>query len=135
MNQLRSIKTRLRVSTEFHLLILATQFSRVMACLTFSTGVSNAIRSEIHQGRDQELLGAPRLIRGESEEAYLKWWDAFVAAYNPERLLEWFQLYDYATKTWEQQRLQRCNSVLVETAMVKALQNLLSHLEPGRKLA
>jgi hypothetical protein len=82
----------------------------------------------------KELLGPPRLIRGESEEAYWKWWSAFVAAYNPERLLEWFQLNDYATKTWEQQRLQRSNSVLVETAMVKALQNLLSHVESGRNL-
>src|SRR5277367_488485 len=52
----------------------------------------------------KELLGPPRLIRGESEEAYWKWWSAFVAAYNPERSLEWFQLNHYATKTWEQQR-------------------------------
>ena len=82
----------------------------------------------------KELIGAPRLIRGESEEAYWKWWSAFVAAYNPASLLEWIQLNDYATKTWEQQRLQRSNSVVVEMAMVKALQNLLCHLESGRSL-
>jgi hypothetical protein len=32
------------------------------------------------------LLGAPRLIRGESEEAYWKWWSAFVEQYKPESL-------------------------------------------------
>jgi hypothetical protein len=80
----------------------------------------------------KQLLGAPRLIRGESEQAYWKWWSAFMAAYDPESLLEWIRLDDYAKKTWEQQRLQRSNSALVENAMVKALQNLLSELESGR---
>jgi hypothetical protein len=82
----------------------------------------------------KELLGSPRLVRGENEEAYWKWWDAFVAAYNPETLLEWVQLDDYAKKTWEQQRLQRYNSALLENATAKALENLLTNYKSGRNL-
>jgi hypothetical protein len=86
------------------------------------------------QDQIKELLGPPRLIQGESEEAYWKWWDAFVAAYKPERLDEWFQLHEFATKTWEQQRLRRYNSAIVENAMPKALDNLLNRVESGRNL-
>ena len=78
------------------------------------------------------LLGTPRLIRGESEEAYWKWWSTLAEAYNPESFPDWLLLNDYATKSWEQRRLQRSNAILVEEAFMKALENLLWHDESGR---
>jgi hypothetical protein len=78
------------------------------------------------------LLGPPPLIGGENVEAYWNWWSAFVKAYDPESLIEWLQVNEYATKNWEQLRLQRYNSVIVENAMAKALQNLLTNFESGR---
>jgi hypothetical protein len=80
----------------------------------------------------KQLLGPPPLISGENAEAYWNWWSTFVTFYDPESLIEWLQVNEYATKNWEQLRLQRYNSVIVETAMAKALQNLLTNVESGR---
>jgi hypothetical protein len=78
------------------------------------------------------LFGAPRLIKGESEDAYWNWWSAIAGAYNPETFFDWIHVNDYATKSWEQQRLQRYNSHFVDGALVRALQNLLTDSETGR---
>jgi hypothetical protein len=74
------------------------------------------------------LLGAPRLIRGESEEAYWQWWSAFVEQYKPDSLSDWLEVHDLAIKHWEQNRLRRCNSALVDGALIAALKNLLRPL-------
>jgi len=75
------------------------------------------------------LLGAPRLIRGESEEAYWQWWSAFVEQYKPDSLSDWLEVNDLAIKHWEQNRLRRYNSALVDGALIAALKNLLRPLQ------
>jgi hypothetical protein len=74
------------------------------------------------------MLGAPPLIRGESEEAYWQWWYAFVEQYQPESLSDWLEVNDLAIKHWEQYRLQRSNSALVDGALIAALKTLLRPL-------
>ena len=73
----------------------------------------------------KDLLAAPRLVKGESEEAYWKWWSAFVEEYKPRSLSEWFEVNDLAHKQWEQDRLWRCNSAMIEGALFQALKNLV----------
>lgn len=72
------------------------------------------------------LLGAPCLIRGESEEAYWKWWSAFVEEHKPKTLSNWLEVNDLANKHWEQDRLRRCNSAILDGVMVSALRSLLT---------
>ena len=79
----------------------------------------------------QELLGPPRLIRGESEEAYRKWWSTFVKAYNPQTLPDWLEVNQLAVKNWEQGRIRRSNSAVIEGAMVEALRSLLIPIVAG----
>ena len=71
------------------------------------------------------LTGAPRLLRGESEEAYWKLWEAIAEEYEPEGISEWLDIHQYTIKHWEQDRLQRCNSALVENGLTSALRRLL----------
>jgi hypothetical protein len=86
---------------------------------------------EITADQMKAMLGAPRLIRGESEEAYWKWWLAFVEAYKPKSLPDWVEVNELANKNWEQDRLRRCSPALVDGMLVKALTNLL---EPFSKI-
>ena len=74
------------------------------------------------------LLGKPRLMPGENEEAYQKLWDAFVKEHQPETLDEWLDVDQLAMKQWEQGRLRRCSTALIESTMVQALQSLLQKL-------
>jgi hypothetical protein len=74
----------------------------------------------------KKLLGPPLLIRGESEEDYWNWWDAFVAQYEPESLTDWLDVDQLATKHWEQERLKRSNTALLDSVMCKALASLLA---------
>ena len=71
------------------------------------------------------LLEKPPLIRGESEEAFWKWFSAFADEYQPESFSDWLEVHDYAVKQWEQNRLQRSNSALVEGVQYRALRNLV----------
>lgn len=71
------------------------------------------------------LLGAPRLIKGESEADYWKWWTAFAEAYNPESFADWLEVNQLAVKHWEQERLQRCSSALIDGVLIEALRTLL----------
>jgi hypothetical protein len=64
-------------------------------------------------------------VRGESEEQYWKWWEAFVDEYKPKNLSAWVEVNDLANKQWEQNRLQRSRPALIEGALVEALKNLL----------
>jgi hypothetical protein len=75
------------------------------------------------------LFGPPPLVRGESEEQYWKWWEAFVEEYKPKTLSAWVEVNDLANKQWEQGRLRRCNPALIEAALPKALLNLLRPFE------
>ena len=74
----------------------------------------------------KKLLGAPPVIRGESEAAYWNWWDTFVAQHEPETLTDWLEVDQLAVKHWEQERLKRSNAALVDAAMCKALASLLA---------
>src|SRR5271169_2145472 len=76
------------------------------------------------------LFGPPPLVRGESEEQYWKWWDAFVEEHKPKRLSAWVAVNDLAIKQWEQNRLQRGSPALIEGAFVRALHDLLQALGP-----
>ena len=71
-----------------------------------------------YQGRTAEqmkaLFGPPPLVRGESEEQYWKWWEAFVEEHKPKTLSDWVEVNDLANKQWEQGRLRRCNPALIE---------------------
>jgi hypothetical protein len=71
------------------------------------------------------LPGAPRFLRGESEESFWKLFEAIADEYKPEGVSEWLDIYQYAIKHWEQDRLQRCSSVLVENGLPSALRDLL----------
>ena len=51
------------------------------------------------------LFGKPPLIKGESEEDYWKFWDAFVEDVKPKRWPDWIVVNDLAHKYWEQLRL------------------------------
>ena len=75
------------------------------------------------------LFGAPPLVRGESEEQYGKWWEAFVEEHKPKSLSAWVQVNDLANKQWEQNRLQRCSPALIEAVLPKALLKLLGPFE------
>jgi len=70
-------------------------------------------------------FGAPPLIRGESEEAYWKWWNVFVEQYQPENLSDWLDVDQLAIDHWVQARVRRCNPALVEGVLFEALRNLL----------
>ena len=74
----------------------------------------------------KDLLGPPRLVRGENEEAYWKWWSAFVQEHKPKSLSDWLEVNDLANKHWEQGRLRRCNSAILDGVRVSALQKLLT---------
>jgi hypothetical protein len=76
----------------------------------------------------KNLLGAPPLIRGESEKAYWIWWYQFVDAHKPLYLQDWLDVNQLAAKHWEQERLRRCNAALVDGALIEALTNLLRPL-------
>jgi hypothetical protein len=71
------------------------------------------------------LLEKPPLIRGESEEAFWNWFSAFADEHQPESFSDWLEVHDYAVKQWEQNRLQRSNSALVEGVQYRALRNLV----------
>jgi hypothetical protein len=71
------------------------------------------------------LFGAPPLVRGESEEQYWKWWDAFVEEHDPKGFSALIDVNDLAIKQWEQNRLQGSSSALIEGALLEALKNLL----------
>ncbi len=73
----------------------------------------------------KELVGTPRLIQGESEKAYWMWWEAFAEERKPECLSDWLDVNQLATKHWEQERLNRCNTALVDSALRPALTHLL----------
>lgn len=73
----------------------------------------------------KQLVGTPRLIRGESEEAYWKWWSAFAGDYEPEGLQDWLDVNQLAVKHWEQERIQQSNSALVDASLIQALKKLL----------
>jgi hypothetical protein len=71
------------------------------------------------------LFGKPPLIKGESEEDYWKFWDAFVEDIKPKRWPDWIVVNDLAHKYWEQLRLRRYSPALIEGACVEALAHLL----------
>jgi hypothetical protein len=73
----------------------------------------------------KSLVAAPPIIRGESEEAYWKWWKAFVAEHRPNSLSDWLDVNQLAIKSWEQERVNRCNTALVDNALRRALTHLL----------
>jgi hypothetical protein len=77
------------------------------------------------------LLGAPPLMRGESEEDYWKWWLAFAEEHEPKRLSDWLEVNELAQRHWEQRRLRRYGPALVEGALVEALTDLLRPLHIG----
>src|SRR5664280_340023 len=93
----------------------------------------------IHEGhrmlaKDQEtqiisqmrvLFGKPPLIKGESEEDYWKLWEAFVEDIKPKRWPDWIVVNDLAHKYWEQLRLRRYSTALIEGACIEALEVLL----------
>ena len=62
----------------------------------------------------KEFLGTPPLTRGESEEAFWKWFSVFADDHQPESFSDWLEVHDYAVKQWEQNRLQRSHSALIE---------------------
>lgn len=68
------------------------------------------------------------MIRGESEGNYWKWFTAFAEERQPEGLFDWLEVRDLAIKQWEWDRLQRCNSALIEGVLFEALKNLLRPL-------
>jgi hypothetical protein len=68
----------------------------------------------------KEFLGAPPLIRGESEEAFWKWFTVFTDEHQPESFSDWLEVHDYAVKQWEKNRLQRFNSALIEGGAVSS---------------
>jgi hypothetical protein len=76
----------------------------------------------------KELLGPPRMIRGESEEAYWKWWSAFAGDYEPEGLQDWLDVNHLAVKHWEQERIRQSSPALVDGSLIEALKNLLRPL-------
>ncbi len=76
----------------------------------------------------KQLLGAPRLIRGERADDYWKWWSAFVELYEPEYLPDWLDVNQLAVKQWEQERLRQCNSAIVDATLIDALKKLLRPL-------
>jgi hypothetical protein len=71
------------------------------------------------------LFGKPPLIKGESEEDYWKFWDAFVEDIKPKRWPDWIVANDLAHKYWEQLRLRRYSPALIEGACIEALEVLL----------
>jgi hypothetical protein len=71
------------------------------------------------------LFGKPPLIKGESEENYWKFWDAFVEDIKPKRWPDWIVVNDLAHKYWEQLRLRRYSPALIEGACAEALAHLL----------
>jgi len=73
----------------------------------------------------KDLLGPPRLVSGESVEAYWKWWFAFVQEHKPKTLSNWLEVNDLANKHWEQDRLRRCNSAILDSVRFSALKKLL----------
>jgi|ERR1700733_13541650 hypothetical protein len=81
---------------------------------------------EMTAERFKDLLGAPRFVRGESVEDYWKWWFAFVQEHKPKTLSNWLEVNDLANKHWEQDRLRRCNSAILDGVRVSALQKLLT---------
>jgi hypothetical protein len=74
----------------------------------------------------KELLEKPPLIRGESEEAFWKWFTVFADEHQPESFSDWLEVHDYAVKQWEKNRLQRSNSALIEGVLYRALRNLVT---------
>jgi len=52
----------------------------------------------------------------------------FAVEYQPESLSEWLDVHQLVTKHWEQERLRRSNSALVESALSRALRKLLQPL-------
>jgi hypothetical protein len=84
------------------------------------------------------LLGPPPLIKGESEEAYSNWWGVFVAEFEPESFSDWLDVHQLAKKHWEQERLNRCNTALLNNVLLSALTDLLTTFnsaKPGSHIA
>ena len=73
----------------------------------------------------KEMVGTPRLMQGESEKAYWMWWEAFAEERKPECLSDWLDVNQLAIKNWEQERLNRCNTALLDSALRTALRHLL----------
>ena len=71
------------------------------------------------------LFGKPPLIKGESEEDYWMFWDAFAEDIKPKRWPDWILVNDLAHKYWEQLRLRRYSPALIEGACIEALEVLL----------
>jgi hypothetical protein len=89
-------------------------------------------KQQLTKDEIKNLLGAPPLIRGESEESYWNWWEAFVAQHEPESLTDWLEVDQLATKHWEQERLRRSNAALLDGVLVQALASLLAVYSSNR---
>ena len=73
----------------------------------------------------RKLLEKPPLIRGENEAAFWNWVSVFADEHQPESFSDWLEVHDIAVKQWEQNRLQRSNSALIEAVLYPALKNLV----------
>jgi hypothetical protein len=84
-------------------------------------------KDELERAKEQmkEMFGPPPLVRGESEELYWKWWEALVEEHEPKGFSALVQVTDLANKQWEQNRLRRSSSALIERGLRGALANLL----------
>jgi hypothetical protein len=94
--------------------------------LNWRIGMSLNDDRKLTEDEVKALLGPPPLIRGENEEAFWKWWRAFVAAYEPQTLSDWIGVHELACKHWEQNRLRRSTSALIDGALIGGLKRLLA---------
>jgi hypothetical protein len=80
---------------------------------------------ELTADKIKALMGPPPLMKGENAEEYWKWWSTFVKGYAPKCLSDWLEINELAHKHWEQRRLRRWASALIEGAVVRALSDML----------
>jgi hypothetical protein len=73
----------------------------------------------------RDLFGKPPLLKDENPEDYWRLWDAFAADLNPKTWPEFIAVNDLAHKYWEQLRLRRYSSALIDGGCIEALEYLL----------
>jgi hypothetical protein len=71
------------------------------------------------------LFCKPALVRGESLESYLELYRQIQDVVQPKDVLDQMMICDTANHFWEEQRLRRCNSTVVNTARRKAMMRIL----------
>ena len=67
------------------------------------------------------LLGPPPLLEGEDRTRYLRLRAAVESEYKPQSLFDWISVRDTTDKLWEEQRLKRAASALINGGLHKAL--------------